>query len=124
MKPFDPRLLRAAPAVRGSVAGLAAIGAVGGLLSVASVFALSAVVVAVVTGSGLTVGVLWLTGLFASRALVVALGERVAARTGLRVSSALRSALLARWSELDAGSRPDRAAAVTLATSGVSAVDL
>ncbi|MGW5238278.1 thiol reductant ABC exporter subunit CydD [Monashia sp. NPDC004114] len=123
MKPFDPRLLRAVPAARGPVAVLAAMGVVSGLTTIATAFALSAVVVAVVDGSDLTRPLGWLVGLFAVRALLAAGNEWVSAWAGVSVSSALRAALLRRWGTLDADSRLEPGAAVSLATAGTAAVE-
>ncbi|MFC7597936.1 thiol reductant ABC exporter subunit CydD [Terrabacter sp. GCM10028922] len=123
MKPFDPRLLRTAPAVRRPVAVLAATGVASGIATIATAFALSAVVVAVVAGSGLTTPLAWLLGLFSVRAVMAATTEWVAAWAGVSVSSALRAALLRRWGSVDADSRLDPGAAVSLATSGTAAVE-
>ncbi|GAA5029627.1 hypothetical protein GCM10023258_26170 [Terrabacter aeriphilus] len=123
MKPFDPRLLRAAPAARRPVAVLAATGIAGGVATIASAFALSAVVVAVVDGTDLTGPLGWLLALFAVRAGLAAVTERVAAWAGVRVSSALRAALLRRWGTLPEDARLEPGAAVSLATSGAAAVE-
>ncbi|MER7072704.1 thiol reductant ABC exporter subunit CydD [Terrabacter sp. NPDC000476] len=123
MKPFDPRLLRAAPAARRPVAVLAATGIAGGIATIASAFALSAVVVAVVDGTDLTGPLGWLLALFAVRAGLAAVTERVAAWAGVRVSSALRAALLRRWGTVPADARLEPGAAVSLATSGAAAVE-
>ncbi|GAB3051007.1 thiol reductant ABC exporter subunit CydD [Intrasporangium mesophilum] len=123
MKPFDPRLLRAVPAARRPVAVLAVMGVVSGLTTIATAFALSAVVVAVVDGSDLIKPLGWLVGLFAVRALLAAGNEWVSAWAGVSVSSALRAALLRRWGTLDADSRLEPGAAISLATAGTAAVE-
>lgn len=123
MKPFDPRILRAAPAARRPVAVLAATGIATGAATIATAFALSAVVVAVVDGSGLATALAWLLALFAVRAVLAAVTEWVAAWAGVSVSSALRAALLSRWGTLGADDRLEPGAAVSLATSGTAAVE-
>ncbi|MGO4596872.1 thiol reductant ABC exporter subunit CydD [Terrabacter sp. 2RAF25] len=123
MKPFDPRLLRTVPAARRPVGVLATTGVVTGVATIATAFALSAVVVAVVERGDLTRPVLWLLALFAVRAVLAATTEWVAAWAGVSVSSALRASLLRGWGARDADSRPDPGTAVSLATSGASAVE-
>ncbi|WP_330475883.1 thiol reductant ABC exporter subunit CydD [Terrabacter sp. C0L_2] len=123
MKPFDPRLLRAVPAARRPVAVLAATGIASGLATIATAFALSAVVVAVVEGRDLVTPLAWLLGLFAVRAVLAAATEWVAAWAGVSVSSALRAALLRRWGTVDADARLEPGAAVSLATAGTAAVE-
>lgn len=123
MKPFDPRLLRAVPAARKPVAALAGMGVLGGASTVATAFALSALVVAVVDGRPLMTPALWLATLFLVRAGLAASNEVVSAWAGMTVSTRLRSALLARWASLDADRRPERGAAVNLATAGATAVE-
>ncbi|GAA1990652.1 hypothetical protein GCM10009817_35790 [Terrabacter lapilli] len=123
MKPFDPRLLRAVPAARRPVAVLAATGIATGVATIATAFALSAVVVGVVDGSDLGTALGWLLGLFGVRAVLAAVTERVAAWSGVSVSSALRAALLRQWGSTDADSRLEPGAAVSLATAGTAAVE-
>lgn len=123
MKPFDPRLLRVVPAARRPVAVLGLVGVASGVATIATAFALSAVVVAVVEGRSLTAPTSWLAGLFAARAALAWATERVAAWAGVEVSTALRAALLGRWSRLDADSRPEPAAAAALATTGATTVE-
>ena len=123
MKPFDPRLLRAVPAARRPVAVLAATGIATGVATIATAFALSAVVVAVVDGSTLGTALGWLLALFGVRAVLAAVTERVAAWSGVSVSSALRAALLRQWGSTDADSRLEPGAAVSLATAGTAAVE-
>ncbi|EWT02125.1 ABC transporter [Intrasporangium oryzae NRRL B-24470] len=123
MKPFDPRLLRAAPAARRPVAALGAMGAVSGAATIATAFALSAVVVAVVEDTDVTTPLVWLAALFVARAGLAAGSETVSAWAGVSVSTELRSALLRRWGSLDADTRPERGAALALATSGATTVE-
>ncbi|NUO36723.1 MAG: thiol reductant ABC exporter subunit CydD, partial [Dermatophilaceae bacterium] len=123
MKPFDPRLLRAVPAARKPVGVLAATGVLTGVATIATAFALSAVVVAVVERGDLPQPIAWLLGLFVVRAVLAATTEWVAAWAGVSVSSALRAALLRTWGARDADSRPHPGTAVALATSGASAVE-
>jgi ABC-type transport system involved in cytochrome bd biosynthesis fused ATPase/permease subunit len=91
--------------------------------TIATAFALSAVVVAVVEGTDLAAPLAWLLGLFAVRAVLAAATERVAAWAGVSVSSALRTALLGRWGTVDADARLEPGAAVSLATAGTAAVE-
>jgi ATP-binding cassette subfamily C protein CydD len=123
VKPFDPRLLRAVPAARRPVLVLAATGIASGVVTIATAFSLSAVVVAVVDGTDLATPLAWLLGLFAVRAVLAAVTEWVAAWAGVSVSSALRAALLRRWGTVDADARLDAGAAVSLATAGTAAVE-
>ena len=123
MKPFDPRLLRAVPTARRPVAALGALGVVAGIATIATAFAISAVIVAVVGGASLTTALVWLAAIFLVRAVLAGASEWVAAWAGVSVSTALRSALLRRWGELDEGSRPEPSRAVSLATGGASAVE-
>jgi thiol reductant ABC exporter CydD subunit len=123
MRPFDPRLLRAVPAARRPVAVLAATGVLTGIATIATAFALTAVVVAVVERGELVTPATWLLALFAVRAVLAAATEWVAAWAGVTVSSALRAALLRRWGTLDADARPEPGAAVSLATAGAAAVE-
>ncbi|GAB2765009.1 hypothetical protein GCM10027039_27070 [Terrabacter koreensis] len=123
MKPFDPRLLRAVPAARRPVGVLAATGVLTGVATIATAFALSAVVVAVVERGDLTQPLGWLLALFVARAALAATTEWVGAWAGVSVSSALRASLLRAWGTRDADSRPDPGTAVSLATSGAAAVE-
>lgn len=123
MKPFDPRLVRAVPQARAPLAALAVLGVVQGALTVATAFAVSALVVAVVDGADLGAEIVWTAVVFGLRAVAAWLSESVSARVGVRVSTALREALLSAWGRLDADSRPERDTAVTLATSGANAVE-
>lgn len=123
MKPFDPRLVRAVPQARAPLAALAVLGVVQGALTVATAFAVSALVVAVVDGADLGAEIVWTAVVFGLRAVAAWLSEGVSARVGVRVSTALREALLSAWGRRDADSRPERDTAVTLATSGANAVE-
>ncbi len=123
MKPFDPRLLRAVPAARRPVGVLAATGVLTGVATIATAFALSGVVVAVVERGDLTRPLAWLLALFVARAVLAATTEWVGAWAGVSVSSALRASLLRAWGARDADSRPDPGTAVSLATSGAAAVE-
>lgn len=123
MRPFDPRLLQAAPAARPPVAVLALVGVLQGLATIGLAFAVSAVAVAVVEHGSLTAPVAWTAGLFAVRAALAWAAERVAAWAGVEVSTALRRVLLRTWLGRPADDRaaPDRA--VTLAAQGAATVE-
>jgi thiol reductant ABC exporter CydD subunit len=123
MRPFDPRLLRAAPAARGPVLGLAAVGVLQGAATVGLAFALAGLATAVVDGSPLVSPAAWLVGLFTVRALLARWGEQAAAHAGAEVSAALRSRLVAHWLGGRAEHRPDPDTAVTLAAQGCAAVE-
>jgi ATP-binding cassette subfamily C protein CydD len=123
MTPFDPRLLRTAPAARQPVAVLAVVGVLQGVATIALAFALAALVVAVVEGTELRTPALWLAGLFAARAALAWVAERVAAWVGVEVTVALRERLLGRWLWAPAESRPSPDRAVTLAAQGAASVE-
>ena len=123
MRPFDPRLLRTAPAARRPVAALAVVGVLQGVATIALAFALAALVVAVVEGTPLRTPSLWLAGLFAVRAALAWTSERAAARAGVEVTAALRERLLARWLAAPAERRPAPDRAVTLAAHGAASVE-
>lgn len=123
MRPFDPTLLRTAPAARRPVAVLAVVGVLQGVTTIATAFALTALVVAVVDGSTLAGPALWLAGLLAVRAGLSWVAERVAAWAGVEVTVALRERLLDRWLTVPAEQRPDPDAGVTLAAQGAAAVE-
>jgi thiol reductant ABC exporter CydD subunit len=123
MRPFDPRLLRTAPAARRPVALLAAVGVLQGLATIAMAFALARLVVAVVEGSALRGPSVVLAGLFALRAGLAWTAERVAAWAGVEVTVALRERLLHRWLRVPAERRPDPDHGVTLAAQGAAAVE-
>lgn len=142
MRPFDPRILRAAPGTRGPVAALGAIGVAQGVATIGTAFALAALVVSVVRSEPLLGAALWTGGLFAARAALGALSESIAARSGTLVATHLREQLIAAWSERTIddtsfgtstgglgptsshpGGPPSRGRALTLATQGASAVE-
>lgn len=123
MRPFDPQLLRAAPAARRPVAALAAVGVLQGIATVATAFALTALVVAVVVGLPVGRPVAWLLAVFTVRAALAWMAERTAAWAGVRVSSSVREQLLASWLSRTADGRPDPARAVTLAAQGAASVE-
>lgn len=123
MRPFDTQLLRAAPAARRPVAALAAVGVLQGIATVATAFALTALVVAVVVGLPVGRPVAWLLAVFTVRAALAWVAERTAAWAGVRVSSSAREQLLASWLSRTADGRPDPALAVTLAAQGAASVE-
>ena len=88
MRPFDPRLLRTAPAARRPVAVLAVVGVLQGIATIGLAVALTALVVAVVEGASLRLPATWLAGLFAVRAGLAWVSERVAAWVGVEVTAA------------------------------------
>lgn len=124
MRPFDPRLLRAAPAARGPVAVLAVAGVLQGVATVGLALALARLVVAVVDGAeDAAPSALVLAAVFAVRAVLGWVVERVAAWAGVEVTAALRERLVAHWLAAPAERRPDPDRAVTLAAQGAAAVE-
>ncbi|MGL5930897.1 MAG: ABC transporter transmembrane domain-containing protein, partial [Dermatophilaceae bacterium] len=123
MRPFDPRLLRAVPQARRPVALLAAVGVAQGVATIGLAFALTALVVAVVSDDDRTGPALALAVLFAARAALGWAGERAAAAAGVEVSSAVREALVIRWLHLPAEGRPDPDRGATLAAQGAASVE-
>jgi len=123
MRPFDPRLLRAAPAARRPVAVLAVVGVLQGIATIGLAVALTALVVAVVEGMPLRPPASWLAGLFVARAGLSWVAEKVAAWAGVEVTAQLREALLARGLASPAERRPDPDRAVTLAAQGAASVE-
>ena len=123
MRPFDPRLLRLLPSARRPVAALGGLGVVQGAATVATAFAVSALVVAVVDGRSLTGPALAVAALFAVRGLLAAGIEATATRAGSRVSTSLRERLLATWLGRPAEDRPESSRALTLATDGATSVE-
>lgn len=141
MKPFDPRLIRAADTARRGVVSLGAIGILQGIATVLSAFAITALVMAVVRSDDsviapsdrpLAAGVpdvhiataaALVIGIFAVRGLLSAATERVAARAGVEVQAQLRSRLLAAWMRRDSDRRPERAKALTLAAQGTTSIE-
>ena len=102
---------------------LAVVGVLQGLATIALAFAVAALVVAVVEGSPLRGPAVWLAGLFALRAVLAWVAERVAAWVGVEVTATLRERLLARWLTASAEQRPDPDRAVTLAAQGAASVE-
>jgi len=123
MRPFDPRLLRTAPAARRPVAVLAVVGVLQGVATIGLAIAVAALVVAVVEGTSLRTPGLWLAGLFAVRAVLAWTSERVAAWVGVEVTVALRGRLVGRWLAAPAERRPHPDRAVTLAAQGAASVE-
>ena len=123
MRPFDPRLVRLLPASRRPVAALGALGVAQGAATVATAFAISALVVAVVDGTPLAGPALAMAGLFTARALLAAAIEATAGRAGTTVSTGLREKLLATWLTRPAEDRPEAARAHTLATEGATSIE-
>lgn len=123
MRPFDRRILAVAPATRGPVAALTVVGIAQGVATIATAFALAALVVAVVRTQPVLVPASWVGGLFLARAALGGLSELIAARCGILVATHLRERLLATWTvrPVDASLPADRA--LTLATQGTSAVE-
>src|SRR6188768_562904 len=122
MRPFDPRLLRTAPAARRPVVVLAVVGVLQGVATIGLAIALASLVVAVVDGTSLRTPGLWLAGLFVVRALLAWTSERVAAWCGVEVTAALRWRLVERWLAAPAERRPAPDRAVTLAAQGAASV--
>ena len=123
MRPFDPRLLRAAPAARRPVAVLAAVGVGQGVATIGLAFAIAHLAVGVVHKDALAAPALVVAGLFGVRAALAWTAERVAAWTGIEVSVALRERLLRHWLTRPADERPDADRAVTLAAQGAATVE-
>ncbi len=123
MRPFDPRLLRTAPAARRPVAVLAVVGVLSGVATIAMAVALAGLVVAVVERAPLSGPALWLAGLLVVRAGLAWVAERVAAWAGVEVTAALRERLLGRWLTVPAERRPDSDHGATLAAQGATAVE-
>lgn len=121
MRPFDPRLLRAAPGIRWPLAGLAGIVVLQGIATIGLALALTDLVVDVVEGAPSRTSAAVVAAVFVLRAGLGWLAETVAARTGVRVSSALRREALARWAGEPTERRP--ADATTMATQGAAAVE-
>ncbi|HYN65463.1 MAG TPA: thiol reductant ABC exporter subunit CydD [Ornithinibacter sp.] len=123
MRPFDPRLLRTAPAARQPVAVLAVVGVLQGIATIGLAATVAALVVAVVRGTSLATPGLLLAGLFAVRAVLAWIAERVAAWVGVEVTVALRGRLVDRWLAAPAERRPAPDRAVTLAAQGAASVE-
>ncbi|KQU65145.1 thiol reductant ABC exporter subunit CydD [Phycicoccus sp. Root101] len=123
MRPFDPQVLRTLPEARRPLATLGAVGVAQGIATVATAFALSAVVVAAVRGVPLGAPAAYLLGLFVVRGLLALTGERVAASAGAAVSAGARSRLLRHWAAAPAERRPDPATALVLADQGATSIE-
>ncbi|PKW27049.1 thiol reductant ABC exporter subunit CydD [Phycicoccus duodecadis] len=123
MRPFDPRLLAVAPAARRPVVAVAVVGVLQGVATVATAFALAAVVVAVVDGTPVGAPAGWLVALLGARSALGWAAERSAARAGVEVTAALRRALLEHWLRVPAERRPDPDRGATLAGQGVATVE-
>ncbi len=123
MRPFDPRLLRTAPAARRPVAVLAVVGVLQGVATIGLAIAIAALIVAVVDSTSLRTPALWLAGLFGVRAVLAWTSERVAAWVGVEVTVALRGRLVERWLAAPAERRPAPDRAVTLAAQGAASVE-
>ncbi len=123
MRPFDPRLLRTAPAARRPVAVLAVVGVLQGVATIGLAIAVAALVVAVVDSTSLRTPALCLAGLFGVRAVLAWVSERVAAWVGVEVTVALRGRLVERWLAAPAERRPAPDRAVTLAAQGAASVE-
>jgi ATP-binding cassette, subfamily C, bacterial CydD len=123
MRPFDPRLLRLAPATRRPIAALGVVGVLQGMATIGVAVVLTHVIVTVVSGGDLVRAALLLVALFAVRALLSAVAEAVQARAGVRVAAALRERLIAHWLATTVDTHPDPARAGTLAAQGCTAVE-
>lgn len=105
---------------------LAAIGIATGVSTIATAFALTGVVVAVVADRPVAPPAVWLAVLFVVRAALAWATEVVAAWAGVSVSTALRTALVRTWgshTDSPSGSGPGRSTALSLATAGAGAVE-
>lgn len=123
MRPFDPALVRQLPQARRPLAALAAVGVAQGVATIATAFALTGLVVAVVEGAPLGRPAAQLAVAFLARGVLAFSGERLAARAGVTVSTAVRERLVEHWLRLPAEDRPDPARAVTLANQGAASVE-
>lgn len=121
MRPVDPRLLRAVPEARGSIAALATVGVLQGISTITLAFGLTDLVVAVVQGDALGTPAALLAAAFAARALLGWLTETISARAGVAVSSAIRRRAISGWVGRPSEQRP--ADATTMATQGAFAVE-
>jgi ATP-binding cassette subfamily C protein CydD/ATP-binding cassette subfamily C protein CydCD len=123
MRPFDPRLLQVAPAVRRPVFLLGAVAAAQGAAAIGLAFALARLVTDVVTQGDWVRSAGWVVLAFLARAGLGMLVERVGASTATQVSAALRRGILARWLAAPVEERPDAERASTLAVQGAGAVE-
>lgn len=111
------------PETRLPLGALGAVGVAQGAATVATAFALAALVAAVVSGDPVTAPVIALASLMGARALLAGGAELLAAWAGQRVTRALRARTLRRWLDAPAEGRPDPSRGVTLATQGVTSVE-
>lgn len=123
MRPFDPRLLTAAPTLRRPVAALAVVGVLQGAATIALAVALSLLIVAVVEDTPLALPAALSGGIFAVRAVLAWVAELVQAKAGLAISLVLRERLLTRWLTVPTDRRPTAERAVTLAAQGAAAIE-
>ena len=123
MRPFDPGLIRAEPTVRGPLAALGALGVVHGALAIAQAVSVATLVVAVVRGHGLLGPSGAVLIVFALRALVSGVAERVAAWAGSYVASVLRRRAVDGWLSRTVDTRPGETAMLSRATEGAESVE-
>ncbi len=123
MRPFDARLLRLVPQVKGPFAVLVALGLVNGLAAIAQAFGVAWLVLAVVRQGDLAAAAVFALVAFAVRGLSAAVTEVIAARAGAIVSGTLRDSLLDSLLARPADDRPDAAAALAYATQGATSVE-
>lgn len=122
-RPFDTRLLRAEPRVRRPLAALSVIGVVQGALAIAQAVAVAGIVVAVVRGHSLLGPAVFVSAVFALRAIVGGAAERVAAWAGSYVGNLLRRRAMSRWLGGTIETRPSETVMTTRATQGTAAVE-
>lgn len=126
MKPFDPRLLRAAPEVRGPLIMLGAIGVLQGIATIVTAFALASLLSAVARGEPadrVVLAAALAAGAFAARAVCVGAQEWAAARAGATVQTRLRRRLLAAWLSGPAGTPTGAGEAATLASQAPTSLE-
>ncbi|SDP57284.1 ATP-binding cassette, subfamily C, CydD [Pedococcus dokdonensis] len=123
MRPFDPAVLRAVPAARRPLIGLAVVGVAQGVATIATAFALAQLVVAAARREPVGDPAAYLLVVLAVRAVLSFVGETVAASAGTTVSGAVRAQLLGRWLAVPAEQRPSPARAVTLAAQGSTSIE-
>jgi ATP-binding cassette, subfamily C, bacterial CydCD len=123
MGPVDLAPLRRLPGTRGPVRLLAGVGVVSGVVALAQAVVLAWTVTVVAGGGDLGPPLTWLVMLVVLRGLLAGASEVVARRAGHAVAAAVRLQVLGRWLSLPEGRRPAPDEAVTLAGSGVTAVE-
>ncbi|MGL4745522.1 MAG: thiol reductant ABC exporter subunit CydD [Dermatophilaceae bacterium] len=111
------------PEARRPVALLATVGVAQGVATIGLTFALTALIVAVVSDVDRAGPALALAALFTVRAGLGWAAERAAAAAGVEVSAAVREALVIRWLLLPAERRPAPDRAATLAAQGAASVE-